>query len=157
MAAKLKRALNISLLNSTSVIIFGLLGLLFSLTFFSPQGLLICLLITLCGLLELQGRALLLSQNPRARSLLIWSQIALLLVITAYAAWQLAVVNPTDILNHLPISYQDMLQQRLAIDHTGLAFLIRRFCRMLYYSLICASFLYQGGLALYYSRVTSRD
>jgi hypothetical protein len=150
----LRRVLKTSRLNGWSVAIFAGLCSLVSAAFGDPVGASIGLLVALGGLLEVRGHRLLQRRDADGLRWLVRSQLMVLGVIWTYAVTRLMsfdeglvreLVTPDmrATLNELGVSMEDILP------------LVRRFFYLLYGSVMAATLIYQGGLALYYRRCTA--
>ena len=150
----LRRVLKVSRLDGWSVAIFAGFCSLVSLAFGDPVGCSVGLIVTLGGALEVRGHRMLKHGDAAGMKWLVRSQLVVLGVIWFYAATRLVsfdaellreVITP-DLrasLNELGLSTEDILP------------LVRRFFYLLYGSVMAATLIYQGGLALYYRRRTA--
>ncbi len=147
----LRRVVRLSRLNGWSVVICGGVSALLSLGFASPIGVLVSLLVTLGGALEVHGQRRLTQRAPGGVPWLVRAQIVVLVVIWVYAARQLLsfdgeigreLVSPRarEMLDGAGLNAEDVLP------------LVRQLYYVLYAALMAATLIYQGGLALYYRR-----
>lgn len=150
----LRRVLKTSRLNGWSVAIFAGLCTLVSLALMDPIGIAVCLLVLVGGLLEVRGQRMLSRRDADGMRWLVRSQLVVLGVIWTYAVTRLMsfdeglvreMVTPDmrASLNELGVTMEDILP------------LVRRFFYLLYGSVMAATLIYQGGLALYYRRRTA--
>ena len=150
----LRRVLKVSRLDGWSVAIFAGFCSLVSLALGDPVGVSVGLLVTLGGVLEIRGHRMLKHGDAAGMKWLVRSQLVVLGVIWFYAATRLVsfdaellreVITPAlrASLNELGLSTEDILP------------LVRRFFYLLYGSVMAATLIYQGGLALYYRRRTA--
>lgn len=147
----LRRVLKTSRLNGWSVAIFAGLCSLVSWALGDPVGGSIGLLVALGGMLEVRGHRLLQRRDADGMRWLVRSQLVVLGIIWTYAVTRLMsfdeglvreMVTPDmrASLNELGVTMEDILP------------LVRRFFYLLYGSVMAATLIYQGGLALYYRR-----
>ena len=150
----LNRVLLISAMNGGSVACLGVIGVLISLVWGGWLGAFVCLLITVSGGMELTGRSRLKQGRREAGKLLKASQLWLFLVIVCYAGYQLWSFDRQDPLAIFSPELQEMLKTSLGPDSPGMGVLIAKAYDAVYISLIVAAFLYQGGLWLYYRKIS---
>jgi hypothetical protein len=131
---------------ATMLFVAGALALI-SAFFHDRTGMLVGLLVTSAGAMELHGGTLLQGGRTRGLRWLVASQFYLLAVVLVYVGYQL---------NHIDIStVKSSLSddQRQAISDMGLTI---EQCLQMVYLLYCSvafsSLLYQGGMVLYYLR-----
>jgi hypothetical protein len=150
------RVVFISGLNGWSIASVGVLGGLFSLLMGGWFGFFLCLLITSSGWLELTGRSKIKQGLPEAGAWLTVSQIWLLLIIVIYAGFQLLSFDASDPLSKISPEMKDILDTQLGLDIQDIGLLVTKLYYTTYISLIAATFLYQGGLWLYYRRSSKK-
>jgi hypothetical protein len=148
----LRRLIAISGMNGWCITALAGVCTLTSLLMGSWSGVTICLAITASGYMELNGRQKLKRKLPEARIWLTGSQLWLLFIIVSYAGYQLLVFDPSNMLKYLPPAEQ---QAMTALVESN-AQLLSTMYRAVYISVIIASFIYQGGLWLYYRRDYSK-
>jgi len=112
---------------------------------------LICLVICGAGVGEVQGARLLKAGESRGMVWLMRSPIYLLTVILVYVGWQLATYDPAEVRRLLESSPE----VKSALEENGLAQAdVARLMSQAYYlgyaAVAILSFLYLGGMALYY-------
>jgi len=101
-----------------------------------------------CGWLELEGRKRYVESLPKAREYLMGSQLGLLFGIWSYCAWHIFGGSAA-------VSSEDLaLLKQMGGDSSGATGLITGITQILYITMAAVTFLYQGGLALYYWRKT---
>ncbi len=144
----LRRLISISGMNGWCVTALAGVCTLISLLMGSWSGTAICLAITASGYMELTGRQKLKERLPEARIWLTGSQLWLLFIIVSYAGYQLLVFDPSNMLKDLPPAEQQAFAG-LVDSNTQL---LSTMYRAVYLSVIIASFIYQGGLWLFYRR-----
>jgi hypothetical protein len=152
--AKRKRIARIAAMNGWSVAVLAGLCLATSLLWFNVPGLLIGLAAMASGCMELSGRRRLKQNRPEARRWLAGSQLLLLAAVVLYSAYHLLLFQPNEILMDFPPDIRMQLSQ--IMDLNDLQALIAKAIRILYFSLIVATVLYQGGLWLYYTLATRK-
>ena len=107
------------------------------------------LAVSVSGLLELRGNRLLLQRHMKAILWLVVSQLYLIVVLWAYAAYQLQKFDPENPWAIFSPEFKDLI---LSINPD--AYLIEAMIRITYpatyFALILAVLIYQGGLSLYY-------
>ena len=123
---------------------------LFSLLTGGWLGCFLCLLIIVSGWMELKGRSKINQGLPEAGGWLTASQIWLLLIIVFYAGFQLASFAASDPLAKFSPEMKNLLDTQLGLDSQAIGLLVAKLYCTTYISLIAATFLYQGGLGLYY-------
>jgi hypothetical protein len=108
------------------------------------------LAVAFTGALELHGATLIRNRDARGMTWLIASQLFLLSIIMGYAAWRLDHVD-VGFLRPILAEYKDLQQK---IREAGLTQdeYLRFLYTCTYAALGAATLLYQGGMALYYSR-----
>jgi hypothetical protein len=148
----LRRLIFISGMNGWCVTALAGMCTLTSLVMGSWSGVIICLAITVSGYMELKGRQELKRERPEARMWLTGSQLWLLFIIVSYAGYQLLVFDPSNMLKDIPQADQQALKGIVESN----AQLLCTMYKAVYISVIIASFIYQGGLWLYYRRDYSR-
>jgi len=102
--------------------------------------------------MELKGRQELKRKRPEARMWLTGSQLWLLFIIVSYAGYQLFVFDPSNMLKDIPQAEQQVMRGIVESN----AQLLCTMYKAVYIAVIIASFMYQGGLWLYYRRDYSR-
>lgn len=100
------------------------------------------------GWLELVGRRKL--PKPEARQWLLGAQAAVFGMLVLYSAWRLLTLDAQAIESGISPQDMQMLVSSLHISHQQVVALFERAFHLTYISLIIASFIYQGGMALYY-------
>jgi hypothetical protein len=147
----LRRVLKFSRLNGWSVVISAGLCTLVSLAMVEPVGIVVGLLVTLGGALEVRGYRMLKRGEADGLRWLIRSQLVVLGTIWVYALSRLLSFDEGTIreaftpeirasLSELGLSFEDILP------------LVRQTFHLLYGGVLAVTLLYQGGLALYYRR-----
>ncbi|NQU68633.1 MAG: hypothetical protein HQ510_11880 [Candidatus Marinimicrobia bacterium] len=146
---KFKRIFSISKMNGWSIAIFAGLITLFSLLSGSVSGILIGILITSCGVLELMGRSKLVESDERSAFILPGSQLLLLITIWAYSAYQLLSISPESV--KAAVS-EDILLWLVTLTGSELVVfeLVSQALPITYVTVIIITAIYQGGLAIYY-------
>jgi len=148
----LRRLIFISGMNGWCVMVLAGICTLTSLVLGSWTGVAVCLAITSSGYMELKGRQELKRKRPEARMWLTGSQLWLLLIIVSYAGYQLFVFDPSNMLKDIPQAEQQAMKGIVESN----AQLLSAMYKAVYIAVIIASFIYQGGLWLYYRRDYSK-
>jgi hypothetical protein len=154
----LSRVIKLSRLNGWSVAIFAGLCAVGSLAYGDFLGALVGLLVTFGGALEVQGHRMLKRNDAGGMRWLVRSQLIVLAVIWAYAISRLLCLNDQVVRETLSSRAGRQLFPRLlgaSFDELGITLedilpLVRLFIHILYGSVLAATLIYQGGLALYY-------
>lgn len=110
-------------------------------------GVLMGVLVTASGLMELWGRQLAKKANPRARFWLPFSQMWLLMVLVIYCFWSM---NHSEIEDLLP-RLTPMIEGA-GLDVETMMTTMKQMVVVTYSIIILVSCIYQGGLAWYYLR-----
>lgn len=143
-ASTLSRALRVASFNGWFLAIAAVLTLLMGLL--SPESIILAAALGALSCNELRGLKLLRGFDLRAPRILGWNQIALMILIVAYAAWKLFTyknaVNPYEKEIAQTPELGPMLEPILKI-YADIMF-------WFYLMLIFVGILYQGGNALYY-------
>ncbi len=158
----LRRVLRLSRLNGWSVAVFAGLCSLASLAFGDLVGFGVGVLVALGGALEVAGHRRLKRRDPGGVALLVRSQFVVLGVIWAYALPRLlsfdagylqaeAIPNLRQLLAASGLDLDALLAQS-GLDAQQIVPLVHLFFVVLYGSVMLATLVYQGGLALYYRR-----
>jgi hypothetical protein len=148
----LRRLIVISGMNGWCVTSLAGVSILVSLLMGSWYGVIISLAIAASGYMELKGRQKLQGKLPEARMWLTGSQLWLLFIIVSYAGYQLLVFDPSNMLKDIPQAEQQAMKGIVEAN----AQLLSTMYKAIYIAVIIASFIYQGGLWLYYRRDYSR-
>ena len=147
----LRRVLKISRLDGWSVAIFAGICTLVSLALLDPVGIAVCLLVMLGGLLEVRGQRMLSRRDADGMRWLVRSQLVVLGVIWTYAATRLVSFDEGLVREMITPDMRSSLGE-LGLTPEDILPLVRRFFYLLYGSVMAATLIYQGGLALYYRR-----
>jgi hypothetical protein len=148
----LRRLIFISGMNGWCITALAGMCALASLLMGSWSEVTICLAITASGYMELKGRQKLKRKLPEARIWLTGSQLWLLFIIVSYAGYQLFVFDPSNMLKDLSPAEQQAMTALVELNTQ----LLSTMYRAVYIAVIIASFIYQGGLWLYYRGDYSR-
>ena len=147
----LRRVLKFSRLNGWSVAIFAGVCALVSLALLDPIGVAVCLLVLMGGLLEVHGSRRLRRREADGVRWLVRSQLVVLGVIWTYAVTRLASFDEGLVRDLITPELLSALRE-LGLTQEDILPLIRQFFYLLYGSVMAATLIYQGGLALYYHR-----
>jgi hypothetical protein len=147
----LRRVLKVSAMNGWSVAIFAGLCSLVALAIGDVVGLAVSLLVTVAGGLEVQGNRLLKRGRPDGMRWLVRSQLVVLGVVWVYAGTQLVSFNAAEVAKSIPPDMRAALAQ-FGFAPQEIMRQVRELYYLLYVSVMAATLIYQGGLALYYRR-----
>ncbi|MCF7803160.1 MAG: hypothetical protein K9N46_12655 [Candidatus Marinimicrobia bacterium] len=153
---KRNRLLRISKINGGSIAVIAGIGTVLSLFSLSLNGILVGLGITAAGLLELRGHKTLGEDLAEARKWLLTSQILFFTVIVLYSAYQLSVFDAMNPLNTFSEDFRQTVLALAGSQQSVLNDLIAKAYRTTYIAIMVLSFFYQGGMWLYYNRVTKK-
>jgi len=146
----LHRVMRTARLNGWSIALFAGFCALISLAFGDLVGAGIGLVVTAGGVVEIRGlRRLRRYDADGGMTLLIRAQLIVLGIIWVYSLGQLAGFDPQLALGNMTPDMKAMLDQ-IGVGETELLRLVRLSFYTLYASVLFATLLYQGGLALYY-------
>lgn len=150
----LRRVLRAARLDGISLLVGSGLLAGASLLFGDLTGALISLLICMSGAVELRGRALLQAGQARGIRWLIASQAWLLACVLVYVLWQLNAYNPALARELIqPVLRSALIQPLLAgagLTEADMLREVRSIYLTAYMIAGALSFVFQGGLALYY-------
>jgi pyrimidine-nucleoside phosphorylase len=147
----LAKVLKISRANGWSIAIVAGLCALGSLAFGDLVGGAVGLLATAAGVMEIRGHRLLSRRDAAGMKQLVQAELFLLAILATYAITRLASFDRDAVLANLTPDMQAMLKQA-GIETGDIVPLVRLFFLATYGSVLAATFLYQGGMALYYRR-----
>ena len=146
---RIQRAISISQINGWSVAGFAALCALAILLMGDWVGFAIGLAVSASGGMELRGHRLLKDRNGQAFPWLVGSQLYLIAVLWAYAAFQLMQFDSANPWASFPPEFKDLMLS-INPDQYLVEALLRITYPTTYFSLILAVLIYQGGLSLYY-------
>ncbi len=142
--------------NGGSIALFAGLCTLFSLAFQDWLYVLVGIAITASGVMELKGRKKLLNGQPDAGKWLKGSQLWLLGLIIAYVGFNIFSFDSSDPLKDIPADILDTLRLTLEMNDQELGEYATVLNRAFYAMVLAISFIYQGGLWLYYKLKTAK-
>ena len=146
---KIQRAISVSRINGWSIAGFAGLCTIVVLLMGDWLGFLIGLSVTAAGVMELKGYRLLVERKENAFVWLAGSQAFLMIVLWAYAFYQLIRFDPDN-----PWAMFSPEFKKLILSVNPDVYLVEAMLRFTvqatYLALILAVFIYQGGLCLYY-------
>lgn len=147
----LARVLRTARVNGTSVLVIaGTLALL-SAAARDVFGTGVGLLVAAAGAIELHGAGLVRQGQPRGTSWLVTSQLYLLLVVLAYVAWRITHYDEAFMRTLVTMDMEKRLSEAgLTVD--DFMPMLRKAYVFAYAVIAVATFIYQGGMALYYNR-----
>jgi len=152
----LRRLLFVSGMNGWSVAVMTFVFTIGSLVFGEWIGVLTSLAAFASGVIELKGRSYLKTNLAQAKQYLICSQIWLFTVIFVYSVYQLISFQLPPDVQSLPPELQEALRQLMPNSIDTFGTLVKQIVQFTYLTVIGVSFLYQGGLALFYKRSVSK-
>ena len=147
----------ISGINGWSILITALLCTGISLIFHSWSGIVVGLGIIASGGMEIEGSRRVKKGLPNPWWWLGNSQILFFIVITIYSFYQLGQISPDSISEHIPVPIQNAFRLELGILQKDFEIVVAKLYRTTYIAVILCSFLYQGGLYLYYKKASYKN
>jgi len=148
----LHRVMRIALLDGWSIAIFAGLCALVSLVFGDLVGGIIGLIVAAGGVVELRGvRRLQQHDADGGMTLLIRAQLIVLGSIWAYALGKLFSFDPQTAMGNMTPDMKEMIDQ-VGLSTTDINHLVSLTFYATYATVLVVTLIYQGGLALYYSR-----
>lgn len=148
-----RRVLLVARLDGWSVVGVAVFGTLLTLVFGDLVGTLIGLLVVGAGAMELHGQKCLRRRDPSGMKWLVRAQLYLLSVILVYCASRLGSFDSESAMGNLTPEMADALKEA-GLEAADILPLVRTAFFATYVTLASVSLLYQGGMALYYSRRT---
>lgn len=146
----LGKVLAVSFINGWSITIIAGLSLLLTLFIGNVTGIVISLLVTLAGVVELHGRQRLKAGDALGGRCLLAAQLVLMAVLCVYCLWQLLHLNPQDVMKLIPAEIREVYEASGNLSH------LERLAQMglvaVYGGVILASLVHQGGLFYFYRR-----
>ncbi len=160
----LRRVVRLARLNGWSVALVAGLGVLLSLVLLDPIGFAVCGLVGLGGVMEIHGQRMLVRRDAGGMRWLVRAQFVVGAVIVSYAASRIlsfdagylqqeAIPNLRAMLTSVGMNLDDLLEP-LGLDAGTIVPFVRLMVVVLYGSLLLATLVYQGGLALHYRHRT---
>jgi hypothetical protein len=141
----------ISALDGWSMALFAGLCTVISLLFAEWIGTGIGAVITVAGVIELRGRMRLMRGDPSGMSGLIGAQLIILAIIVAYSLGNLFTYDEAALMAQIMPKIHDALARAgMSASDLNLQPMIKPVYFCLYLTVIGATLLFQGGLALYY-------
>jgi hypothetical protein len=137
------RVLRMAKFDGYGLLVMGVPSILISCFSFSKVGIVIGVVVTACGCLELDGYRRFIGRLPGARSRLMGSQILLIVMAWAYAGWSLLHPEPLapEITELIKESGEQTSEMMALVDRM----------RLIVAAAICGiTLLYQGSLSVYY-------
>jgi hypothetical protein len=110
-------------------------------------------LVTLAGVIEINGSRLLKAGDVRGCDRIKAAQLLMMTVLCGYCIFQILNFNYLEMLASLPEETRRMIDS-LGVGTTGMESLIKTMYQVVYGCVILASLLHQGGLFLFYRRST---
>ena len=154
---QLNRVRWIARLNGGSIAGLAVLCLVISLvTGGSYAGITVCCLLVLSGLMEMKGAWMLVRRLPACRRWLIASQLLCFIAIAAYCGYQITYVDIAQSLAQIPPETLNLMSELYQLSQNELLDLLEVTVKLCYAVVAFVSFLYQGGLLLYYARKSKK-
>lgn len=150
-----RRVLLVSRLDGLSIVVVASLGSLLALLLGDLVGVLVGLMVVGAGAMELRGHGALKRRDASGMRWLVRSQLFLLTVILVYCASRLGSFDSESVMGNLTPDMASVLQEA-GIEQADIVPLVRMMFLTVYGSVAAITLLYQGGMALYYSRRTAR-
>jgi hypothetical protein len=147
----LKRVLTISRLNGWSVAVVAALGTLVTLLLGDLTGTLVGLVAIASGVMEIRGHGKLQRKDASGMTLLVRSQLLLLGVLLAYCAIRLGSFDGETAMANLTPDMEAILKEA-GLGRGDILPLVSLAYYATYGAVAATCLIYQGGLALYYSR-----
>ncbi len=147
----IRKVLAVSLVNGWSITIVAGLSLLVTLALGDGLGIVVSLLVTGAGVVELRGRHWLKGGDTGGGRWLLAAQLGLMAVIYCYCLWQLRHVDPPGALSSLPAEqlkiFESIGYTKAALEKSVTVAMVA-----IYAGVMLASLLHQGGLYYFYRR-----
>jgi len=147
----LKRVLAISRLNGWSVAVVASLGTIATLLLGDLTGTLVGLLAIGSGVMEIRGHRLVARRQAEGMKWLVRSQLLLLGVLLAYCATRLGSFDAETAMANLTPDMEAVLKEA-GLERADILPLVRITYLATYGAVALTCLIYQGGMALYYSR-----
>jgi len=147
----LAKVLKISRLNGWSIAIVAGVCTLGSLAFGNLVGGLVGLLATGAGVMEIRGNRMLQRRDLVGLKWLVQAELFLLAVLATYAITRLVSFDREAVLANITPDMQALFKQA-GIETADIVPLVRTMFFAIYGSVLIVTFIYQGGMALYYRR-----
>ena len=137
------RVLRMAKFDGYGLLVMGVPSIIISCFSFSMVGIIICVVVTACGCLELDGYRRFTGGRPGSRSRLMGSQILLIVMAWAYAGWSLLHPEP------LAPEITELIKESGEETSSMMALVAKM--RLIVAAAICGiTLLYQGSLSVYY-------
>ena len=149
----LSKVQKISICNGWSIALIGGPATLVTLVMGDWFSSLIGTLVTLAGVIEINGSQLLEAGDARGCDRIKGAQLLLMGVLCGYCVFQIVNFNFHEMLATLPADTRSLVFS-LGVGEAGMESLLRQMYLVVYGCVILASLLHQGGLFLYYRRST---
>jgi len=161
----LRRVVRLARLNGWNVGLVAGLRVLVSLVLLEPIGFAVSALVGVGGVMEIRGQRMLVRRDAGGMRWLVRAQFVVLAVIASYAASRIlsfdagylqqeAIPNLRAMLTSLGMNLDDLLEP-MGLDAGTIVPFVRLMVVVLYGSLLLATLVYQGGLALHYRHRTA--
>ncbi len=145
----LRRVLSISAIDGWSVALIAGACTVISLLVGSGIGVIVGLLVTTAGAVELHGHRRLVQGNVCGVGALVAAQVIILVTIVVYAVTNLLRYDEAALLAQLTPRHHDLLA-RAGLSFADLRPMLKPFYAALYSTVMGVTVLFQGGLALFY-------
>lgn len=143
--------MRIAFANGLSIVIIAGGATLFSLLFTDWTGVLVGLLVTSGGAMEMYGRYLIGKGDKKGCQWLMNAQLLLIAVIAYYCGLQLRNFDADELMGHLPQELETSIAQA-GIDIDRMKPIFTLMSKVLYGSVIFLTLIYQGGMYFYYRK-----
>ena len=152
----IRKVASVAKWNGGSIALFGGLSTLVSLALQDWGYVLLGIAVTSSGVLELKGRKKLLQGQADAGKWLKGSQLWLIALIFGYAGFQILGFDPSNPLKDLPPDAVDQLKVIFGMSDSEFGEYVTLLNYAVYSLVMLVTFLYQGGMWLYYKLKTSK-
>jgi len=152
----IRKVASVSKWNGGSIAVFAGLCTLVSLAFQDWGYVLLGIAITSSGVMELKGRKKLLQGQADAGKWLKGSQLWLIALIFGYAGFRIFSFDPSNPLQDLPPDTVDQLKVIFGMSDNEFGEYVTFLNYAVYGMVMVMTFLYQGGMWLYYKLKTSK-
>jgi ABC-type uncharacterized transport system permease subunit len=147
----LNKVMKVSFWNGWSIVIIAGGATLISLVFWDKIGLLVGLLVTSGGAMELYGRHLVGGGDKGGMRWMMHAQLLLIGVICFYCVTRLMNFDSSEVVKLLPPDMKSSLMQ-LGISMDSLVLMMKKMTRIVYGGVIVLTLIYQGGMYFFYRR-----
>ena len=147
----MNKVTKVSFWNGWSIVIIAGVATLVSLVFWDKIGLLVGLLVTSGGGMELYGRHLVSGGERGGMPWMMNAQLLLIGVICFYCVIRLMNFDSSEVLRLLPPDMKSSLMQ-LGVSMDSMVLMMKKMTRIVYGGVIVLTLIYQGGMYFFYRR-----